>query len=293
MLTALSVLMMSWLTVNLTAFHSAVLSDQNFVFQGMSSVWIKTEHPKKKEIKRTEKTVIIFSLIDMIDEDTEFVNKSMSVRQLLKSQKINMSWMNFCVWSSAVYWELKCLLTKMSNWRKKRKVTTERSQSAQEKTANYVEIDDNTQFLSTIMSADKAFWISCTVWLVRQRDLTMNQSHIQADQGSDMNVIFTSMIKQLELQFHSLSDVSFADLMMKMTDHWETELHHWVFLDLRVERIWRQICCFITSEHSSSISETEHLSLLLRIPWLYSVNAIIEIRGSKIEIEDSVTEKSV
>lgn len=113
---------------------------------------------------------------------------------------------------------------------------------------------------------------------------------VQADQGSDMNVISTAMAKQLGLPFQSLSDVGFAGLTMKTADHRETLLHHWVHLELGVEGIWRKICCFVAPELSSaapaSSSGTEHLSLLLGIPWLYSVYATIGICGSRIEIGD-------
>lgn len=161
----------------------------------MPSVRTETERPKKKGIKRTGKAVTISPLVGMIDEDTRFVDKPTSVRQLLKSQKIDMSWMDFCVWSPAVCRELKRLLTRMSNRRRKGKATTGGPQSAQEGTANYVGVDGNTRFLSTIMGADKAFRIPCTVRLVGQGDLTVDQSHVQADQGSDMNVISTPMAK--------------------------------------------------------------------------------------------------
>ena len=41
-----------------------------------------------------------------------------------------------------------------------------------------------------------------------------------------MNIIFTAMIKQLNLSFHSLSDVEFTDLIIKTADHRETLLHY-------------------------------------------------------------------
>ena len=108
-----------------------------------------------------------------------------------------------------------------------------------------------------------------------------------------MNVIFTAIIKQLNLSFHSLSNMRFTDLIMKTADHRETLLHHWVYLKIRVKKIWRQIQCFMISELTFSVSETEQLSLLLRILWLYSVNVIIRIWGFKIEIENSAAEKAV
>lgn len=99
-----------------------------------------------------------------------------------------------------------------------------------------------------------------------------------------MNAISTAMARQLGLLFQSLSDVGFAGLTIKTADHRETLLHHWVYLELGVEDIWRQIRCFVGPELQSPSPGSDQLSLLLRIPWLYSVNAIIGICGSKIEI---------
>ena len=41
-----------------------------------------------------------------------------------------------------------------------------------------------------------------------------------------MNIISTAMIKQLNLSFHSLSDVEFTDLIIKTADYREMFLHH-------------------------------------------------------------------
>lgn len=82
---------------------------------------------------------------------------------------------------------------------------------------------------------------------------------------------------------------------MRTADHKDTRLHHWVSLDVGVQDIWSQIRCFVspavtnpsntlrTPESSESL---EPLSLLLGIPWLYSVNAQLSIRHSKIEVGD-------
>ncbi|SLM35366.1 hypothetical protein LPUS_04613 [Lasallia pustulata] len=101
------------------------------------------------------------------------------------------------------------------------------------------------------------------------------------------------MAKQLGLHLYSLSDVGFAGLTMKTADHRETLLHHWVYLDLGVEDIWRQICCFVAPELPFPVPGMEHLSLLLGIPWLYSVNATIGIWGSRIEIGDPAAGETI
>ena len=76
--TSLTVSLISQPSVSSTAFQSEMFTEQDFFFQSVS-VQNKNEHSKKKSQKCTEKTVIIVSLIDLIDKNTEFVNKSISV----------------------------------------------------------------------------------------------------------------------------------------------------------------------------------------------------------------------
>ena len=76
------------------------------------------------------------------------------------------------------------------------------------------------------MGADKAFQIPYSVHIEGSSEIVLNHSQVQADQGSNMNIILTAMARQLRLQFHSLSDVGFAGLTMKTADYRETLLHH-------------------------------------------------------------------
>ena len=126
--------------------------------------------------------------------------------------------MNFCVWSSTVYWELKQLLTRMSNYKKKDKSTVRETQG-QTEVVNFIAVDRNTHFLSTFINADKAFQILCKVRVDEEKKLVLNCSQMQADQGFNMNIILTAITRQLKLQFHSLFDVNFAGLTIKMIDH--------------------------------------------------------------------------
>ena len=69
------------------------------------------------------------------------------------------------------------------------------------------------------MGADKAFQIPCSVCIEGSSKIVLNCFQVQADQGSNINIILTAIVRQLRLQFHSLSDVGFAGLTMKMADH--------------------------------------------------------------------------
>ena len=275
-----------------SVFQSGFSTDQPFFFQRISAMLSAESHLKKKEQKWTDKTATITLIVDLMNEETGFLNQSMSVQQLLKTQKIDLIWMNFCVWSSTVCQKLKRLLTQILNRKCKSKAAENTDQNQdQAENVNAIAVDSNTCFLSSVMSIDKAFQISCKIW-VDSKELILQQHQIQTDQGSDMNVISLAMVKQLSLKIHTLSDIRFAELTMKTADNQKIRLHYWVYLKISVKDIWRTIRCFIISD-LDLLQKSDHLSLLLEIFWLYSVNAIIEICESQIKIENSAIEKSI
>lgn len=107
-----------------------------------------------------------------------------------------------------------------------------------------------------------------------------------------MNVIFVALRAQLELSQNKLHDIEFDELIMRTTDHRNTFLKFWIELIIVVERIFRLIRCFEFSQTFISESAmSKHHSLLLKLSWIFSVNAIIFIRDSKITIDDSTQEE--
>ena len=62
-----------------------------FFFQGQPAVPLADQRPRKKGQKCTEKTATITPLVDLMDEETDFMNKPTSVRQLLKTQKVDLT----------------------------------------------------------------------------------------------------------------------------------------------------------------------------------------------------------
>lgn len=145
--------------------------------------------------------------------------------------------------------------------------------------------DAHTRFLGTIMKSEKAFRVPCKI-NVGGHITELPRHQTQADQGSDMNIVSTGLVKQLGLELHPLSDVGFYGLTMQTADNNETLLHHWVWLNVGVQDVWRNIRCFVGPE---TVPGADHLSLLLGIPWLYAVNAFFDIRGSRILVGDPNT----
>ena len=252
-------------------------------------------HLKVKSKKWTDKQVIMNLIVDIIDDNTEFIDKQTSICQLMKNNKIDMTWMNLCVWSSSVCQKMKRLLIRMS----KKRILKRAAQINVSVSVNVIEsetavnlINEHTQFLTNLIEYDKAFWIPCSVRLKNSTEHVLECLKMQTDQDSDMNMISDTLAKQLSIKLHSLSIIDFADMIMKTADERESFLCNWVYLKMRVQDIWRKICCFVISEQST-VLQLKHLSLLLDISWLYEINVTISIRESAIEMKDSAADKTV
>ena len=147
--------------------------------------------------------------------------------------------------------------------------------------------DRHTRIISSLLKTENAFRIPCLIRL-SDRIIGLERYQTQADQGSDLNVISMELAQKLNLELLSLDLVGFRGLTMRTADHKYTSLQFWVWLEVGVQQLWRKIRCFVSPSVINPLSSigTEPLSLLLGIPWLYSVNARISIRSSTIEIGD-------
>ena len=307
------------------------------------------DRPKKKGQKRTGKKTEPQSLVGMMDDSTGAYDKPMSIRHVLKNNKIDMTWMDYLAWSPSACKELKRLCTRVS---KKRipKAKSGQNQPIQPtqpfqpmgfnpvlpseyqmsstlpplqnilpifqpvqpmqpqqmqqpnqpmnqgsssgslaSTVSSMNVgtgaDAHIRFLQTLVGVEKAFRIPAVVRSQGQ-EVNLERRHTQADQGSELNVISGAMVRQLGLEVKSLAEIGFHGMSMTTADHKEHMLLHWVLVEVGVQGIWRKIRCFIGPDLSLVPGHSEHLSLLLGIPWLFAVNAVISIRQSKILLGD-------
>ena len=88
------------------------------------------------------------------------------------------------------------------------------------------EAEKHMQFLSTIINKNKIFQISCFIKKTNETKIHLEKSYVQANQKSDMNVISTDLIRQLDLNMHFLSKIEFRDLTMHTADHRKMLLKH-------------------------------------------------------------------
>ena len=101
-----------------------------------------------------------------------------------------------------------------------------------------------------------------------------------------MSIISDAKARELNLEFHSLGSIGMAGLTMRTADNREAPLTHWVHLTVGIVGIWRDIRCFVAPFYHDNQPSLSWVSLLLGLPWLFSVNAVFTIRGSIIEIGD-------
>lgn len=74
------------------------------------------------------------------------------------------------------------------------------------------------------MHLDKAFRILTEVLKVDDSICILKRKYTQIDQGSDMNVISTGLIRFLDLTLLALADIRFKDLFMRTADYREIVL---------------------------------------------------------------------
>ncbi|RKF65978.1 hypothetical protein OnM2_000012 [Erysiphe neolycopersici] len=116
--------------------------------------------------------------------------------------------------------------------------------------------------------------------------VTFQRGTVQADQGSDLNLISNSLVNDLKLERRSLNNL--MGFSMQTADGSITQLNDFAVLIVGVGNIYRKIHAFIRPELSNQPDST---SLLLGLPWLYSVDATIKIRDFSLTIGDPIDDK--
>ena len=155
------------------------------------------------------------------------------------------------------------------------------------------EADKRIEFFRKLTKLKKIFRLSVTVILKNIR-VMLNKNYTQTDQDFEMNVISSEMIRKLKLIHRSLTKIELADLIMKTTDHKKIKLHSWTELILKVEKIIKTIKYFIDSKSYDLFENiTNQYRFLLSLLWLYSVNVVINIRSSFIQIDDITFHETV
>lgn len=109
------------------------------------------------------------------------------------------------------------------------------------------------------------------------------QGAVQADQGSEANVISGALVAKLGIPVQDLATIGFKGLAMACADGRRTPLHHFVSIHVVCEGLTREQWAVVRPEGQGVIDDT---TLILGLPWLYDVGAVIDIRNGTLEIGD-------
>ena len=137
-----------------------------------------------------------------------------------------------------------------------------------------------------LRSDEKAFRVPAVVKTQRSgdviRQISLPAGTVQADQGSELNLISIGLVKAMHYKPLSLSSKGFSGLTMNTADGGSSALTHFVTFWLSVLGIWRKVNAFIHPYDREAAPKDPQL--LLGLPWLESVDAKIGVRDCRIEI---------
>ena len=146
---------------------------------------------------------------------------------------------------------------------------------------------------ANLRSSTKVFRLPCTVRSQSSnekagKETLLDLDAVQADQGSDFNLITDKLAIKLGLAIKPLSQSGFKDnaLTMRTSEGREKILKHFVTFELGVSNVWRMVQCFVLCKDTAKQHSSDEVQLLLGMPWLYDANAVINIRDSSVDIGD-------
>ena len=148
---------------------------------------------------------------------------------------------------------------------------------------NHALVQTPKQELAEILqSKEEAFRMKATVWKSdKETKYALPDSHVKADQGSDLVIINPKLVKRLGLKVRPTSTLAPHRLSMSVANGDSTELKSWVKFWVEVSGIQREMWAFVTPKDNPNVS------LLLGLPWLRSVDAKLFIQKKEIHIGDS------
>ena len=86
--------------------------------------------------------------------------------------------------------------------------------------------EKHTRFLNSLIDINKTFRITITVRKPNDFEVELDKSYTLTNQDFNMNVMFNELIRFLDLQLHSFSEIEFKGLFMRIINHRDTILKH-------------------------------------------------------------------
>ena len=243
---------------------------------------------KKKEVKQKKIKKMMKSISRMKKKP------EINVKNILMNNMITLPAMHLYQLSSHFRDETKRLII-VSRKSRTKKATITQTADTQIANTNLVEIDDSKnnkwitkKYLRTINESFNVFYVftSCNK-SDKKNSLVIGIPFgmAKADQKSDLIIINQELMNDLDLKMYPATKIDPRDIRMIVTNDNHHKLHYFVIFHVHVESITRKIWAFVNSNHN-------RIQLLLKLPWLHSVSAMMNIQKKKIIIDDKTTNKT-
>ena len=197
-------------------------SIQDIVLQNerMSQFSSSSERITKKEKKRAERKTKMTSLIDMFNDILDTYDKIISIRDVLKKAKMNLTWMNFLTWFSIICKELKRVCIRVAKKRfSKSKIKQSNDQSMQSSQQSSFSNLSNFQWMSTQIVRSQQFQNYFTIEIfqmsvssVVQQSISLQSFQSQLSQNLDQQ---DQQSQQVQISMKSFIVNSFTQKILK------------------------------------------------------------------------------
>ncbi|OJD23606.1 hypothetical protein ACJ73_05042 [Blastomyces percursus] len=226
------------------------------------------------------------ALLKGFTESGDPAYKPLSTREIFDSFKAEINLTDLLQYSPFLVANLKKFMTRETTRRRKRTGGAQALPGEGPTVASQavtVAADVNTRLLSQLKPEDKAFRIPAQI-KVGDKVIDLPRAVTQADQGSELNLVSEAFLRTYGIPKKPLSEIGYQGMSMKTATKVESLLHFWAEIDIAVEGIWRKVPCFVSSSPKRTAIASN--DLLLGIPWLFDVNARMDIRRGALIIGD-------
>ncbi|PHH88474.1 hypothetical protein CDD83_7472 [Cordyceps sp. RAO-2017] len=143
----------------------------------------------------------------------------------------------------------------------------------------------NTSILRRTGNMAKTFRLTVTITKGRlgsagSVSIVVPSEGCQADQGSEANLVTRQFITEHGIEALELAEIGFQGLVMMTADDARIPVTHFVILNVNCQGIQREVWAIVKPDGATGTDGT----LLLGLPWLYSVGAIFDILQQTLRI---------
>ena len=173
------------------------------------------------------------------------------------------------------------------------KKTTRQKSTTTSMKMNYAAVDTKEEethwtmrkYHDTIINEKAAFDVSAILFKDgKEFHVKLSSMCSKANQGSDLILINDGLAKELKLRYRSTKNFSFKSVTMIVVDGNHTKLNHWVIFTINVKGIKRIVWAFVNSRNTFT-------NFFLKMSWLKTINAVIDIPNKTITIKDTKKRK--